>query len=105
MKVTVEPKCNVPIYGIVDKPITGATELDLTDEQIMQALGCRVFFTSVDGLKAEMKLVDGELRCVAKVTVADAIAARKAIDDIRKRDEERLAEFDRRIAEQNKVKE
>lgn len=58
MKVVVKPNNKVPIRGILAKPFVNETVIDLTEMQIKRVLnyGAKVYVTSLDGIKAEIKL-------------------------------------------------
>lgn len=61
MKVIVKPNNKIPIRGILAKPFVEEKVIDLTEMQIKRVLGygAKVYVTSLDGIKAEIKL-DGK---------------------------------------------
>lgn len=63
MKVIVTPNKKMPIRGLLAHPFTDEKELDLTEMQIKRVLGygAKVNVVSLDGIKAEITLVNGEL--------------------------------------------
>lgn len=63
MKVIVTPNKKMPIRGLLAHPFTEEKELDLTEMQIKRVLGygAKVNVVSLDGIKAEITLVNGEL--------------------------------------------
>lgn len=63
MKVIVTPNKKMPIRGLLAYPFTDEKELDLTEMQIKRVLGygAKVNVVSLDGIKAEITLANGEL--------------------------------------------
>lgn len=64
MKVIVKPNVKNPIRGLLSRPFTDEKVLDLTEMQIKRVLNssAKVFATSLDGIKGEIKLTaDGHI--------------------------------------------